>query len=99
MFSVVDFSVVPPDELNRNFASRGGKHTSESEEKAIQEQREMNTLMVVYTSSSDIPPSPREPLEQDTDDFSPEQSFGPPTDETKVNQSLSHLQHTGLILS
>ena len=81
---VVDLSDVPPEELDRNFAPRAGKQKPESEEKAVQEQRELNTLMVIYTSSLDIPSSPREPLEQDSDDFSPEQSFGPPEGETKV---------------
>lgn len=85
--SLVDLSVVPPEELDRNYTSRGGKKSAESEEKAIQEQREMTTLMVIYTSSSDIPPSPREPIEQDSDDFSPEQSFGPPEAETKARES------------
>ncbi|KAI4140005.1 MAG: hypothetical protein L6R39_006005 [Caloplaca ligustica] len=85
--SLVDLGDVPTAELERNYASRGGKLTPESEEKAMQEQRELNTLMVIYTSSSDIPPSPREPLEQDADDFSPEQSFGPPSDETKARES------------
>lgn len=84
-FLVVDLTVIPPEELDRNYASRAGKQKPESEEKAVQEQRELNTLMVIYTSSSDIPPSPREPLEQDSDDFSPEQSFGSPEGETKVN--------------
>ncbi|KAL9026188.1 MAG: hypothetical protein Q9196_005110 [Gyalolechia fulgens] len=78
---------IPPDELNRNYTPRGGKQSPQSEEKAIQEQRELNTLMVIYTSSSDIPPSPREPTEQDTDDFSPEQSFGSPETETKARES------------
>lgn len=48
----------------------------------------MTTLMVTYMSPSDIPPSPREPVEQDPDDFNPEQSFGAPADETKVWDSL-----------
>lgn len=86
---MVDLSVVPPEELDRNYTSRGGRQIPDSEEKAIQEQREMTTLMVIYTSSSDIPPSPREPIEQDSDDFSPEQSFGPPEAETKVRQSAA----------
>ncbi|KAL8933879.1 MAG: hypothetical protein Q9216_006170 [Gyalolechia sp. 2 TL-2023] len=84
--SLVDLGVVPPEELNRNYTSRGGRQSPESEEKAVQEQREMNTLMVIYTSSSDIPPSPREPIEQDSDDFSPEQSFGSPDAETKARE-------------
>lgn len=85
---VVDLSVIPPEELNRNYTPRGGKQSPESEEKAVQEQRELKTLMVIYTSSSDIPPSPREPIEQDSDDFSPEQSFGSPEAETKVSRSV-----------
>ncbi|KAL8749528.1 MAG: hypothetical protein Q9184_006773 [Pyrenodesmia sp. 2 TL-2023] len=79
-------SIVPSEELDRNYAARGGKLNPESEERAVQEQRELNVLMVVYASPSDIPPSPREPIEQDTDDFSPEQSFGPPSDETKARE-------------
>ncbi|KAL8994924.1 MAG: hypothetical protein Q9188_006932, partial [Gyalolechia gomerana] len=85
--SLVDLSVIPPEELNRNYTPRGGKQSPESEEKAVQEQRELKTLMVIYTSSSDIPPSPREPIEQDSDDFSPEQSFGSPEAETKARES------------
>lgn len=92
----MDLSVVPSEELDRNYASRGGKLNPESEEKAVQEQRELNVLMVVYASPSDIPPSPREPIEQDTDDFSPEQSFGPPSDETKVSQTFCYLHHAEL---
>ncbi|KAL8713761.1 MAG: hypothetical protein Q9220_002287 [cf. Caloplaca sp. 1 TL-2023] len=85
--TLVDLHDVPVDEVERNYTSRAGKMKAESEEKAIQEQREMSTLLVVYTSPADIPPSPREPLEQDPDDFSPEQSFGAPADETKSRES------------
>ncbi|KAI4175672.1 MAG: hypothetical protein LQ348_006140 [Seirophora lacunosa] len=85
--TLVDLSVVETVELDRNYVSRGGKLAPDSEEKSVQEKRELNTLMVVYTSKSDIPPSPREPLEQDSDDFSPEQSFGPPADETKAREA------------
>ncbi|KAL8986907.1 MAG: hypothetical protein Q9177_003838 [Variospora cf. flavescens] len=87
--SLVDLSVVESAELDRNYVSRGGGLAPESGEKAIQQKRELNTLMVVYTSKSDIPPSPREPLEQDADDFSPEQSFGPPADETKLGKPVA----------
>ncbi|KAL9598870.1 MAG: hypothetical protein Q9219_004210 [cf. Caloplaca sp. 3 TL-2023] len=91
----VDFSIVAPEELDRNYDSRGGKQKPESQEKAAQEQRELNTLMVIYTSSSDIPSSPREPLEQDSDDFSPEQSFGPPEGETKARESQYYAAANG----
>ncbi|KAL8828339.1 MAG: hypothetical protein Q9170_006648 [Blastenia crenularia] len=85
--TLVDLSVIPPEELNRNYTPRAGKQNPESEEKVVQEQRELNTLMVIYPFASDIPPSPREPLEQDSDDFSPELSFGAPEGETKARES------------
>ncbi|KAL8686751.1 MAG: hypothetical protein Q9218_006892 [Villophora microphyllina] len=73
---VVDFSTLPTADINANFARRGGKNQPESVQKTIQEQRELNSLMMIYTSMSDIPPSPREPPEQESEDFAPEQSFG-----------------------
>ncbi|KAL8725558.1 MAG: hypothetical protein Q9166_007281 [cf. Caloplaca sp. 2 TL-2023] len=93
--SFVDFSEIPPEEHERNFSARGGKKQALSEEKAVQEQREMTTLMVIYTSKSDIPPSPREPVEQDPEDFNPEQSFGAPTDETKARESRYYAAQNG----
>ncbi|KAL8862723.1 MAG: hypothetical protein Q9178_001221 [Gyalolechia marmorata] len=84
---LVDFSDIPLAEYERNFSARAGKNPAESEEKGLQEERETKTLMVIYTTTSDIPPSPREPIEQDPDDFNPEQSFGAPADETKARES------------
>ena len=81
---VVDFNDIPPAEQERNYSARGGKISAESEDKALQEDRETKTLIVTYTALSDIPPSPREPIDQDPDDFNPEQSFGAPAEETKV---------------
>ncbi|KAL9613061.1 MAG: hypothetical protein Q9167_002360 [Letrouitia subvulpina] len=85
--SLVDFSVVELDELTRNCATRGGKVDVKSEECAIQEQRELTTLMVIYTSPGDIPATPREPVEQESDDYSPEQAFGSPLVETKAREA------------
>lgn len=53
--------MIESDERGRNFGKRGGINEAKSPEKAIQERREATTLMVVHTSASDIPPSPREP--------------------------------------
>ena len=55
-----------------------------SDERTTQEQRELSTLMVIYTTPSDIPSSPREPSEPFTGDTLMEESFGAPIDETKV---------------
>ena len=82
--SVVDFSVVPPEELERNYVTCGGKVEIKSPEHEVQEQRELTTLMVIYTTPSDIPPSPREPSDSYPSNSVIEQSFGMPSDETKV---------------
>ena len=81
---VVDFSVIEPDELERNCVTKGGKVELKSPERVVQEQREQNTLMVIYTTPSDIPSSPREPSDPYSGDVMTEQSFGEPTEETKV---------------
>ena len=81
---VVDFSVIEVDELARNYETRGGNVEVKSYERAVQEQRELNTLMVIYTASSDIPTSPREPADPYSGENVEEQSFGDPNDVTKV---------------
>ena len=55
-----------------------------SPERDVQRDRENGTLMAIYTSIFDIPPSPREPADHYTGDFAPEQSFGPPDARVKV---------------
>ena len=80
----MDFSVVDEGELARNYTSRGGKAEVKSAESAAQEQRELSTLMVVYTTPSDIPPSPREPSDLHSGETVPEESFGEPSELTKV---------------
>lgn len=49
----------------------------DSPERKEQEKREANTLLVVYTSRSDIPSTPKEPPDQ-TEEASEPQPFGPP---------------------
>lgn len=85
LYQVVDFSVVEPDELERNYTSKGGKAEIKSNERAVQEQRELNTLMVVYTTLSDIPFTPREPPDPFSGEVVDEQTFGDPTEETRVS--------------
>ena len=81
---VIDFTVVALEELERNYVSRGGKLEVKSREYDVQEQRELTTLMVIYTSPSDIPPSPREPSDPYSGESVIEQTFGTPGEETKV---------------
>ncbi len=86
--TAIDFSVVDEQELARFLTSRGGKCEIKSPEQAVQEQREQATLMVIYTSDSNIPPSPREPSDTFSGDTLMEESFGPPEDQTRVSSVL-----------
>ena len=62
-----------------------------SPERDCQSEREKGTLMAIYTSIFDIPPSPREPVDLYTGEGPGEQSFGSPNNLTKVRISLLHI--------
>lgn len=83
--TAIDFSVIEEQELARNYTNRGGKVEIKSQERDTQEQRELSTLMVIYTDHSDIPFSPREPSNPFYGEQTKEESFGSPTDVTKVS--------------
>ncbi|KAI4199212.1 MAG: hypothetical protein LQ350_004768 [Teloschistes chrysophthalmus] len=97
MPSLIDWSFFPAAQIESNYARRGGKNPPGSAQKAIQEQRELDSLMVIYTSMSDIPSSPREPPEQDSEDFSPEASFGRATKEefVKIREAQYYASQNG----
>lgn len=80
----MDFGLIEREERERNCSTRGGLVEVKSQERAVHEQRELSTLMVVYTSIADVPPSPREPSDPYTGEQSQELSFGPPDEKTKV---------------
>jgi hypothetical protein len=62
--SLIDFSVIDIKERKKNYTKYGGGMAIPTcPEKEANERHEANTLMVFYTDKSDIPPSPREPLE------------------------------------
>lgn len=84
MFKVVDFSIIAADELERTYVRRGGKLETKSHERAVQEQRELTTLMTFYSTLSDIPSTPREPFDPFSGSVTEERDFGSPQDETKV---------------
>lgn len=65
-----------------------------SNERTVQEQRELNTLMVIYTTPLDIPSTPREPPDLFSGEITSEKTFGKPTDETRVIQFPSKRQET-----
>lgn len=80
----MDFSLIEREERERNCSTRGGLVEVKSRERAMQEQRELSTLMVVYTSVADIPMSPREPSDPYSGEHSQELIFGSPEEKTKV---------------
>ena len=93
----IDFSTIDEQELARNYTNRGGKLEIRSEERVVQEQRELSTLLAFYTNLSDIPASPREPNDAFAGELAKEESFGPPTEETKVGFEFANL--VGLTLT
>lgn len=85
-FPEIDFDDFPYDDRLRNFIKRGGTQQPDSPEKEAQERREATTLMVFYTSPSDIPPSPKEPPPPAEDEpVTEEVAFGQPGDHVKVS--------------
>ena len=68
-----------------NFSSRGGTEQARSAETGVQRNREMNTLIAIYTSKSDIPESPREPSEPFAGKPSQEVAFGELPEKLKVS--------------
>lgn len=87
---VVDWSalVLDPVDLLNNYDSRGGQKTVKSNEREIQKQRELTSLMVFYNSAADIPSNPKEPADPYSGQPSEERLFGEPTDDTKVHISI-----------
>ena len=92
--TAIDFSVIDEQELARNYANRGGKAEITSQERAVQEQRELSTLMVVYTNESDIPPSSREPTDPFSGEPAKEESFGLPNEQTMVFMIFLSIKNT-----
>ncbi len=84
----MNFDDIEIEERERNCSTRGGLVEVKSRERALQEQRELSTLMVIYTSAADIPSSPREPSDPYTGEHSQEIMFGTPHEKTKVLQCL-----------
>ncbi|KAL4809912.1 hypothetical protein BDV18DRAFT_50362 [Aspergillus unguis] len=75
--SEIDTSEIPPE----NNIKRGGAQQPDSPESKAQDHRETTTLMVFHTSPADIPSTPKEPPEPDSDETAPEAvSFGEPPD-------------------
>jgi hypothetical protein len=77
------------EDRSRNYIKRGGTQEPSSPEKQAQNHREATTLMVFYTSPADIPSSPKEPPQTDTDEPVTEViSFGELPDHIKVTHPI-----------
>ncbi|RAL09082.1 uncharacterized protein BO97DRAFT_375446 [Aspergillus homomorphus CBS 101889] len=86
--SEIDFDEMPFEERGRNFIKRGGVEIPESAEKKAQEHREATTLMVFYTSPADVPSTPKEPPQPDTEEAVPDVvSFGEVPDHVMARQN------------
>ncbi|TKA30718.1 hypothetical protein B0A50_02438 [Salinomyces thailandicus] len=59
--SPIDFTVIDPEDRQRNYVKYGGEVQPESVERAVREQYEADRLLVYYTDETDIPPNPSEP--------------------------------------
>ena len=86
--SEVDFGDLQHDSHVQNFIKYGGTQKPESPESEAQARREENTLMVVYTLPSEVPPTPKEPPPLgDDEDYTPLTSFGEPPDLTRSREA------------
>ncbi|KAL9114684.1 MAG: hypothetical protein Q9227_001362 [Pyrenula ochraceoflavens] len=86
--TTVDYDFSAQDTKD-NYAPRGGPKPVDSPESEAQNSREETTLMVVYTSPADIPPSPKEPpspADDEDDDYNPPQAFGEPDEKTRTRE-------------
>ena len=85
--SLVDFTDTPQADRERNYEPHGGGiQKPECAEREIQERREANTLMAIYTDPSDIPPSPKEPpVVETSQDAPPVKEFGAPPEHVLVS--------------
>jgi len=97
---LIDFSVVNQDELQRNYAPYGGGiQKPDSPESETQMLREANTLMAIYSSSADIPPTPKEAPAESTTVSTAAKNFGTPPDHILVSADITHGKIIKLILS
>ncbi|GAB7358765.1 hypothetical protein MBLNU230_g3992t1 [Neophaeotheca triangularis] len=81
--TLIDFSNVGEDARNSNYAPYGGGvNQPEFKHKAALDEHETSTLMVHYTSNSEIPDNPKEPIEPYSGELpQPVTDFGKPPDE------------------
>lgn len=64
----VDFTAIPLQARSKNFVSRAGDVKFETEQQRFIAERDNKELMVVYTDPSDIPPTPKSPYTQPSED-------------------------------
>ena len=85
--SVIDLSDADYNATMQNFKPRGGTIDVDSPERTVQEQRERNTLIAIYPTIADIPPSPREPADPYSGAKGEEVAFGQPSDEIRARET------------
>lgn len=86
--SETDFGELEPESLSSNFIKFGGTQKPESAESLAQIEREQNSLMVVYSIPSDVPPTPTEPpASTDDEEYTPLTSFGEPAETIRSREA------------
>ncbi|KAM0280835.1 hypothetical protein ACHAQH_003865 [Verticillium albo-atrum] len=60
--TMTDLTSIPQDYRDKAFVTRGGTQTFHTEEQDAIKEREGRELLFVYTSISDIPPTPKSPV-------------------------------------
>ncbi|KAI3393792.1 hypothetical protein diail_3613 [Diaporthe ilicicola] len=64
----INFSLIPQDRRNKQYVTRGGLASFETDQQKAIAERENKELMVIYTDPSDIPPTPKSPHTQPQED-------------------------------
>lgn len=64
----INFSSIPREKRDKQYVTRGGLLSLETEQQKAIAERESKELMVVYTDPSDIPPTPKSPHTQPQED-------------------------------
>ncbi|KAG9788235.1 hypothetical protein ABEF93_005647 [Exophiala dermatitidis] len=89
--SEVDFSVLKDeaDLLTMNGIKHGGAMKAESPSSEAQDKHEQDTVMTIYASKADRPPTPKEPDDtaEDFEPAEPETPFGEPSEKTRQRET------------
>ncbi|ETN41482.1 uncharacterized protein HMPREF1541_03418 [Cyphellophora europaea CBS 101466] len=84
----VDFSELASEECDPalNGIKHGGTMVAESKSKEAQDKLEETSIMTIYATASDRPETPKEPVDEGDDDFTPIDEFGEPEERVRARE-------------